>query len=533
MVRHGMSRPSRSPSFGSGRRVRARRFQPCLLGLEPRLCLDASLSFKAGTLTVLGTDKPDAIAVHGPADPNSQGPKDGVTVVANGKAYTFSDVRRLLVRTLGGDDIVSVTGLTVTGSITLDTGDGNDTGSFDHNAYFNSTDVVALLGDGTDTLTETEDTYSKDATLKVVDGLQAGFVTLQCDEYDGAYDARFVFGTGDAVLRVSGEPGPNGMMMGNTYNGPVTMRAEMPGGNGTISLQCNTVHSGFDLRVAMGDGLDRFLMEGMTIDGPSRLNVDMGGGGDNASIIGTGARGPSDWQFALGDGADTFLAQENTFGIVRQGFIDPVRDQFAVDAGPGNDTVSLSANSDYNDSQTDVDLGEGNNRFEWSENTNDGPTAIGVVGAAGNDTVALTCDVLHAALDLKALLDGGSNLVRIGAEPGQDGEMMGNRIEGPTRIRTAGSGRVSLQCNEWVGLFEMRSDGESGPSSYEVMGNRFLAAAGFIIRGGDLTVVGNTFLGDLSLVADLDGGVKPVTIAGNQYDGRVSIRIRSAGGRFG
>jgi hypothetical protein len=42
-------------------------------------------------VVVRGTDGPDAVAVHGPADPNFQVPKGGVVIVANDKAYTFFD----------------------------------------------------------------------------------------------------------------------------------------------------------------------------------------------------------------------------------------------------------------------------------------------------------------------------------------------------------------------------------------------------------------------------------------------------------
>jgi hypothetical protein len=414
--------------------ARSRRFRPELLGLEPRLCLDATVTLRGGILTIVGTDEPDSIAVHGPADTAFQAPKGGLAVVADDQAYTFRGVKAIEVSTFGGDDDISFTGLTDTGLVEVDAGKGNDT------------------------------------------------VSMPRGSLAGDFHARLALGDGDDVVRV-GEMDTGDMMMPNTIGG--------------------TLH----------------------------LRVDAGAGDDDVSIICTGARA-TDWRVALGDGDDSFIAEDDTFGIDKAGFIAP--DRIAIDAGGGDDIVGFLENSDHNDAVVNVGLGAGDNRFDWTGNTNSRALGMKVVGGAGIDTVSMESDAIDRPFDGWFALGDGPNTLRIGEEE-QGGMVMGNRFSGSTSIRVTGGSDatdISLRSDAFDSDLRFVADVDGVDNGLTVMGCTFAKNTDFRYTGGKgtdaLTLVSNVFVGDLRLVANLGDGENPVTIAGNQYGGGVWVLIRSA-----
>jgi hypothetical protein len=102
--------------------------------LESRRCMDVGTSLFLGNLTITGDDTADVISIEGTAEPGRIVIKGGVkadgstTLVDNQTGVSIPGVTgSLVVRLNGGNDIVTVDNVYLAGSLSIATGDGNDT----------------------------------------------------------------------------------------------------------------------------------------------------------------------------------------------------------------------------------------------------------------------------------------------------------------------------------------------------------------------------------------------------------------------
>lgn len=312
-------------------------FRPRLEGLEDRCCPSVNSSFNDGTLRLSGN-----------------GAADEITIRAT------------------GEDRIRVTGFT-TGAATRD---------------FNRVDrIVINLGGGANTI-NLNLSADADVDLHITGGSGADTVNLNTNSVNGDSDLNVTarLGNGDDQFTYTS----NGFTGDDAH---LDLNIEGGAGNDTVRFALGAVREGseVDIHANLGNGLNRLSGTASRFEEDSSLELEIDGGNDR-DVVG----------LSLGElfedsevFADINLRGGNDNLKSSLFVLDGASLEMFVDAGAGDDSVTLGFGGFGEDSEVDVDvrLGDGNDQFSMPITRafdDDAEVEVHVDGGNGNDSANIT-----------------------------------------------------------------------------------------------------------------------------------------------
>jgi hypothetical protein len=354
-----MSRNHRKKSFGFER-------------LETRQMLAGDVAFTVAnnTLTLFGDQAANAVLITSSSDgvvevtglvqvaePLAAGQVADPTTIGGNPSKFFLNINSIVVNFNGGlssgnkgDDVVVLTNLTLTGSVTIHSSDGDDIialGQIDNSAGVVDPAVDSFLGPLT---------VQNGVTINVQAGnnkILANQVTIQ-----GATGTNLGITGGDANDTIDLE---------NTS----VVHATSINDNGAAALTLNHFSTNV-LSAALGIGNDNVSFSNVTVNSSATINANFGN--DSVTVDQTHFGSLS---LTLGAGNDHFTFTNST-----------VAQATSVDAGAGNDVVTFGSDTVHG---LTVALGVGDDHLTMSQSTVGAAT---LAGGDGADTFSI--DNLHA-----------------------------------------------------------------------------------------------------------------------------------------
>ncbi|HTQ39012.1 MAG TPA: hypothetical protein VMJ32_08285 [Pirellulales bacterium] len=347
--------------------------------LEKRCMLDGNVttSFANGILTITGDSTSNAIAITTPSDGvlkitglmqggeptliNGESVKQGLGVTSIVINFNDGDTGVNV-----GNDVVVITNLSITGSISITTGDGDDfigIGNFDNSSgevdsAVNSLQGAVDVGKGfTINMQGGENTLSAQDVSSQTSGANMTITGGDGDDTVTLKNTAIIHGVGfsdigDSSLNFNNLTTKNLALTLGIGNDSVTLQNSTVSvsanintgyGNDTVNLQQDVLGS---LTSSLGPGDDQFTGDNVTINGPT--TIDAGKGNDTVTLNTVQARDLTvlmnigDDQMSLtdvtaknallngGDGADTLTVSGLTATTL------------TMNGGNGNDQMNLS-----------------------------------------------------------------------------------------------------------------------------------------------------------------------------------------------
>jgi fibronectin-binding autotransporter adhesin len=408
--------------------------------LEKRCLLagNVTTSFANGILTINGDSASNAIAISSPSEGVFKVTglmQGGSATLIEGQAFQQSvGVTGIVINFNDGatglnvgNDVVVITNLTITGSVSITTGDGDDfigIGNFDNTGGEVDSAVDSLQGavhvhggfninmQGGDNTVSAQDVSSQTpgANMTIAGGDGSDTVTLK--------NTTIIHGvsfsdSGDSTLDFDNLTTKNlklALGIGNDsvtlQNSTVSVSAAMNTGfgNDIVNLQTDTLGS---LNTILGPGDDQFTGDNVTINGPTtvnggtgnntltlntfharKLNVVMSTGDDQMSLTGVTARnvvlngGKGANTVAIDNLTATSLTTKGGSGNDQIDLSDTTLTKFAtIDTGAGNDSLTLDG---FSSKSLRVTLDSGADGVSVEDVTVTGKAFFG--GGAGDDT---------------------------------------------------------------------------------------------------------------------------------------------------
>jgi Ca2+-binding RTX toxin-like protein len=321
---------------------------------------------QADTVTLEGTNRADNVQIAGSGGSFAVRGLSAEVSVQGSEAANDS----LVVKTLGGNDVVNASGLAAdTVKLTVDGGRGNDT--------ITGSDGNDLLigGDGNDTIT----------------GGKGSDTALM-----GAGNDTFVWNPGDGSDTVEGQAGKDTLQFnGSNADEKIDLsangtRLRLSRDVGRVTMDVNGVEQ---VNVAALGGADDVTVNDLSGTGVRRVNIDLSspagsgagdGQADTVTVNGTPRR---DGVLVGGRAGDVVVA-----GLAAQIHIagaEPAQDQLVVNTGDGNDLV-IASPLPAGAIRLVADGGNGNDVLIGSRGCDTligGPGNDVLIGGPGNDTL--------------------------------------------------------------------------------------------------------------------------------------------------
>lgn len=367
--------------------------------LEQRQLLAGDIDARAigSVLYITGDNTDNGVVVHS----TSEGvieilglSEGGAATTINGKeSESFVRIKDVFITLDDGNDTLILTDLTLSGSATIRTGDGNDfigLGEFDDDDDLIEDLLEDLAGDVLGALT-----VKGAVNIDAADGndtLLARNTTLNL--------STIIFGKGNDTLTFdrNGEPADSDYVPGVTTTGPLTIT--LGDGQNAATFEGLTAQN---LTVSAGNEQDTLIIEDSTVS--KATNISVGDGTNTVSV--------EDFQgkslgIALGVGNDTVTLEDIT-----------TTGRTVVGDGFGNDTLTIT---NLTAKSLGASMGIGNDTLTVTNATiaksldlagddgDDTVTLVGIIGKsldvwldAGNDNLSLQ----NVAITKKLSLSGG------------------------------------------------------------------------------------------------------------------------------
>ena len=345
--------------------------------LENRLALAGDVNaFAIGTvLHIRGDSEDNGVAVHSTSEGVIEVTglvRDGLATTINESAsQTFTKIKDIVITLNDGDDALVITKLPVSGSISVQLGEGNDVlalGEFDNSGDLVDDIVDDLVGALTVKTSLLIDTGDGDDVI-VGRNVSARNFTLATG-----------IGNDSVTFDRNGEPNDNDFIPGVTTSAGLTINMGI--GASDVTLDGITVQS---LTLTLGDADDELSFKNSTV--AKGISIDGRNGANELDIEEITAKNLG---ISLGLGNDVVsLKSVTTTGKIS------VSDNF------GDDTVTLE---DVNAKSFSASLGMGIDTVTMTDVTV--ANAININTGAGNDTVTLTA---IAAKSLSVNLNDGDD----------------------------------------------------------------------------------------------------------------------------
>ncbi|MET4258845.1 Ca2+-binding RTX toxin-like protein [Bradyrhizobium sp. S3.12.5] len=316
-----------------------------------------------------GDGAADTVTVNGTnGNQNIQVTAEGTTVTVTGlpQVVTIANAEaandRLVIQSLGGNDVIDASALAAVIGLTIDGGAGNDTITGSQGAD------TLIGGDGND---------------KVTGGRSSDVALL------GAGDDTFVWNPGDGSDTVEGGTGTDTLVF-NGSNVAENMSISANGGRalltrdvGAITMDLNGVER---VQIAAAGGADNINVGDLTGTGVTQVAIDLSAGpgsqsGDGAAdrVTVNGTAGDDNIKVVTSSGSVVVngLAAQVTIAHADAG------DALALNGGVGNDVIDASAIKAGQLVSLNINGGDGNDTITGSAGNDT------VIGGRGNDVASL------------------------------------------------------------------------------------------------------------------------------------------------